>query len=75
MAPPWAFCAAMCRVGEERVEGDVGEEPWPWDLDPVIETGYRFVGTSWSLKFNRADRMGEGTIWIVVVGSWMKSAD
>jgi hypothetical protein len=31
-------------VGEERVEGDVGEEHWPWDLDPVIGTGYRFVG-------------------------------
>jgi hypothetical protein len=27
------------------------------------------------LKFNLADRMGEGAIRIVVIGSWMKSAD
>jgi hypothetical protein len=74
MAPPWALCAAMCGVGEGRVEGDVEEERWPRDLDPLIGTGYQFVGGSWALKFNRADRMAEGAIWIVVVGSWMKSA-
>jgi hypothetical protein len=54
--------AAVCRVGEERVEGDVGEERWPYDRDPVIGNGYRFVGESWALKFDRADRMGEGAI-------------
>jgi hypothetical protein len=46
MALPWALYAAVCRVGEERVEGDVGEERWPWDLDPMIRTRYRFMGRS-----------------------------
>jgi hypothetical protein len=31
----------------------------------VIGTGYRFVGESWALKFDRADRMGKGAIYIV----------
>jgi hypothetical protein len=39
-----AAAQSRSEVGEERVEGDVGEEHWPWDLDPVIGIGYRFVG-------------------------------
>jgi hypothetical protein len=31
-------------VARGWLEGDVGEEHWPWDSDPVIGTGYWFVG-------------------------------